>query len=398
MKYKNRFSDLAINGGKPMFEQPLHVGRPNIGDKAQLLDRLNTILESRWFTNNGNFVQELEQRIADFLGVKHCLLICNGTIAMQIAAKALDLSGEIIVPAFTFVATAHAFQWQGITPIFCDIDPDTHCLDPQAVEKLITPKTCAVAGVQVWGQPCAIPELTEICDKHDIHLLYDAAHAFGCSHSSQMIGNFGDLEVFSFHATKFFHSFEGGAITTNNDELAQKIKWMRNFGFSGVDQVDSLGINGKMTEISAAMGLTQLEDLRFLVERNKQNYDQFHRQLSSLPGIKVFCYNEAEKQNFQYIVLEVDEAEAGVSRDFLVEALRAENILARRYFFPGCHHAEPYRSITPPENWDLPQTNELAQKTLILPTGSTVSEQEITIMCQIIHLVCSHAMAEQIVV
>ena len=176
------------------------------------------MLDRRWLSNNGVFVRDFERQIADYLGVKHCIAVCNGTIALELAIRALELKGEVIIPSFTFIATAHALQWQEITPVFCDIDPKTHTLNPWRVESLITPRTSGIIGVHVWGQPCDVETLTEIANKHHLKLMFDASHAFGCSHGRTMIGNFGSAEVFSFHATKFINAFEGGAIVTNDDE------------------------------------------------------------------------------------------------------------------------------------------------------------------------------------
>jgi dTDP-4-amino-4,6-dideoxygalactose transaminase len=246
---------LAILGGSPAFQEPLHVGRPNIGGREQFMEYVNTIFENRWLTNRGPFVKQFEEELTNFLGVKHCITICNATIALEIAIRALGMQGEVIVPSFTFIASAHSLQWQEITPVFCDIDPHTHNLDPLCLEKLITPRTTGIMGVHLWGRPCAVNALQEIAGRRNLKLLYDAAHAFGCTDKGKMIGNFGDAEVFSFHATKFFNTFEGGAIATNDDELAARIRLMQNFGFAGFDNVVSMGTNGKMSEVSAAMGL-----------------------------------------------------------------------------------------------------------------------------------------------
>jgi dTDP-4-amino-4,6-dideoxygalactose transaminase len=196
--------DLAINGAPPAFSEPLHVGRPNVGDKQKLLDYASAILDRAWLTNNGPMVQEFERRVESYLGVKHCVAICNGTVALEIAIRALGLSGEVIVPSYTFIATAHAVHWQGIKPVFADIDPRTHNLDPDSVRSKITPRTSGIVGVHVWGRPAPIEQLKSISDEHELALIFDAAHAFGCSHKGRMIGNFGSAEVLSFHATKFF--------------------------------------------------------------------------------------------------------------------------------------------------------------------------------------------------
>lgn len=369
---------------KAAFSEPLHVGRPNLGDRQKFLARIEKMLDNRWLSNNGPFVQEFESKIADFAGVKHCIAMCNATIALEIAIRAAGMTGEVIVPAFTFVATAHALQWQEITPVFCDIDPVTHNLDPKRVEELITPKTTGIIGVHVWGRPCNVEALTEIAEQRNLKLMFDAAHAFGCSHNGKMVGGFGLAEVFSFHATKFFNTLEGGAVVTNDDEFAAKIRLMKNFGFSGYDNVTYIGTNGKMTEVSAAMGLTNLESLEDFIAVNSQNYKTYSKRISEIPGLSFIEYNETEKNNYHYIVVEVDESQTGISRDGLIDVLSAENILARRYFYPGCHRMEPYRSNYPHARLLLPETEKLSQRILVLPSGTAVSTHDIEVICEIV--------------
>lgn len=383
---KNCLSDLAICGGQPAFKETLHVGRPNIGDRDTLLKRFNQILDNRWLTNNGPFVQEFEAKAAGLLGVKHCIAMCNATIALEIVIRGIGLTGEVIIPSFTFIATAHALQWQEITPVFCDIDPITHTIDPQKIEGLITPKTTGIIGVHLWGRPCAINELSEIAARRNLNLIFDAAHAFGCSYKGQMIGNFGEAEVFSFHATKFINAFEGGMVATNNDALAAKIRLMKNFGFAGYDNVIHIGTNGKMNEICAAMGLVSLESLEIFIEANRRNYAQYQKELADLQGVNLIHHDIAEKNNYQYIVLEIDEALSGISRDQLMKVLHAENIFARRYFYPGCHRMKPYRSYFPHAGLLLPKTEKLTERILILPTGTAIDINDIKKICQIIKL------------
>lgn len=388
---KIRLEDLAIFGANPAFNEKLHVGCPNIGNRDRLFERINDLLDRRWLTNNGFYVQEFEQRIADFIGVKHCIPMCNGTVALEIAIRAAGLTGEVIIPSFTFIATAHALQWQEITPVFCDIDPHTCTINPWRVEAMITPRTTGIIGVHLWGQPCDVEALTEIAQKHNLKLMFDAAHAFGCSYKGHMIGNFGDAEVFSFHATKFFNTFEGGAIATNDDELAAKIRLMKNFGFSGFENVSYIGTNGKMSEVSAAMGLTSLESLDEFVVVNYRNYKKYQHELRDIPGVELLTYDEAEKSNYQYIVLKIEEEIAHISREQLVKILWAENILARRYFYPGCHRMEPYRSYFPHAGLLLPETESLGKRVLVLPTGTALGEDEISKICQIIRFVVQHS-------
>jgi len=381
---KTAVADLAVFGGKSAFDVPVHVGRPNLPDRQRLMKRIGEVLDGRWLTNFGPNLKELQSRVAEITGVKHCLCMCNGTIALEIAIQALNLSGEVILPAFTFVATAHALQWQGITPVFCDVDPVTHNIDPQRVEELITPRTTGIIGVHLWGRGCDVEALTALAKKHSLKLLFDAAHAFCCSYKGRMIGGFGHAEVFSFHATKFFNTFEGGAALTNDDALAEKMWLMQNFGFKGYDNVIYLGTNGKMNEISAAMGLASLESIEDFIAINYRNYGLYGQVLEGLPGIHLIRYDPNEKLNYQYVILEVDEAEAAISRDELVQVLHAENVLARRYFFPGCHKMEPYRSRYPDPSHRLPNTEKLAQRVLALPTGSGVGPNEISCVGQII--------------
>lgn len=383
------WEDLAIFGGKPTFEKPLHVGYPNIGNRAALFERINDILDRRWLTNMGPYSQEFEQRISDMLGVKHCIAMCNGTVALEIAIRALGLTGEVIVPSMTFIATVHALQWQEVTPIFCDIAPGEFHLDPEKVEALITPRTTGIIGVHLWGRPCHVEALTSIAQRRRLKLLFDAAHAFGCSHNGRMIGNFGNAEVFSFHATKCINTFEGGAIVTNDDELAAKIRLMTNFGFGGTDKVVYIGTNGKMNEVSAAMGITSLEDLETFIQLNLSNYQAYVRELTGIRGLRPVMYDEQERNNYHYIVLELDEAVTGVSRDQVVDILRAENVLARRYFYPGCHNMEPYRSYFPLSQLWLPETERMAKRVLVLPTGAAVTAESIKLIGQIIRLVVS---------
>ncbi|MDX2149182.1 MAG: DegT/DnrJ/EryC1/StrS family aminotransferase [Bryobacteraceae bacterium] len=388
---KQKATDLALLGGKPAFAEPLHVGRPNIGDKGKLLERIEDMLDRRWLSNNGPFVQELEARIAKYLGVRNCIAMCNGTVALEIAIRALGLKGEVIVPSFTFIATPHSLQWQEITPVFCDVDPRTHCLDPKQVERLLTPRTSGIIGVHVWGRPCDTQAIEEIAARRRLAVMYDASHAFGCSHEGKFIGNFGQAEVFSFHATKFFNTFEGGAITTNDDDLARRIRLMKNFGFAGFDNVIYLGVNGKMSEVSAAMGLTGMDCLDSFLETNERNYRCYQRGLEGIPGVRLYQYEAGPRWNFQYVVAEVSEHEAGISRDLLVKMFHAENVVARRYFYPGCHRMEPYRSYFPHAGLLLPETESLCERILILPTGTAIGEAEIGTICGLLRLGVAHA-------
>ena len=382
-------AELAIFGGKPAFddENRLVVGRPNIGDRDELFRLMGDALDRRWLTNAGPLVKEFEERLADHLGVKHCVTVCNATVGLEIAAQALGLKGEVITPSFTFIATAHSLQWLGLKPVFCDVDPETHNIDPARIEELITDKTSGIMAVHLWGRPCAVEQLTEIAERHKLALIFDAAHAFGCSYRDGMMGSFGDVEVFSFHATKFFNTFEGGALTTNDDELAHRMRLMRNFGFADYDEVDSVGTNGKMSEVCAAMGLVSLKSVDNFVAVNKRNYDLYREELAGVQGVKVIEYNETERNNFQYIVLQIPARPEGLSREELRLALWKENVIARRYFYPGCHRMAPYRDHGP---YDLPVTEQLSDELLLMPNGTAVSEDDIRKICRMIGLMMAH--------
>lgn len=383
MKPIRSSKDLAIHAAPPAFAEPLHVGRPNVGSRETFMRLAGEMFDRRWFTNNGPLVQRFEQRIAEYLGVNHCVAMCNGTIALEIAIRALGLTGEVIVPSYTFVATAHALHWQGITPVFADIDPVTHNLDPAAVRRMITPRTTGIIGVHLWGRAAPVDELQQIADEHGLQMMYDAAHAFGCSHEGRMIGNFGRAEVLSFHATKFFNTFEGGAVVTNDDALAEAMRLMRNFGFAGYDNVIHPGTNGKMVEVCAAMGLANLDHIDAVIAANRRNYHAYHEALADLPGLSVLTYNERERNNYQYVVVEVEE-NCPVSRDDIIAALHAENVLARKYFWPGCHKMKPYRDLFPHAGLVLPNTERVADRVVVLPTGTALSAIDVGTIASII--------------
>ena len=390
---KSSLDELAFFGAAPLFHAALHVGRPNVCDELKLLERMHEVLESRWLTNNGDQVKEFERRIAKTVGVRHCVAMCSGTTALEIAIRAAKLTGEVIVPSFTFVATAHALQWQGITPVFCDID-DSFCLDPELVEELITPRTTGIIGVHLWGNTCNVEALAAICGRHQLSLLFDAAHAFGCSRGGVMVGGFGRAEVFSFHATKFVNTLEGGAVITDDSVLAESCRAMRNFGYSEDDRVLALGINGKMNEIEAVMGLTSLDHMEEIIATNRNNYIEYQRELRDIPGVSLMDYRANERNNFQYIVVEIGE-DARISRDLVQALFQAEGILVRRHFHPGCHRMEPYRSLYPGTGSRLPRTERACARMLCLPTGMAVGLEQIRTVCALLRFVVENGPAIQ---
>ncbi len=373
-------SEAAVLGGMPAFTDALCVGRPNMPNRHAFMSRMEKMLDSGRLTNLGPMVQEFEQRVAEVAGTRHCVATCNATVGLELAISALGMKGDVIVPSFTFIATVHALWRQGISPIFCDVDPVTHCLDLASVEAAITSRTTGILGVHLWGNMSATNELHEIAERHGLKLLFDAAHAFACGTKHRAVGSYGDAEVFSFHATKFVHSFEGGAIVTDNGELANRLRLMTNFGFTDEDVVEHLGTNGKMSEASAAMGLTSLESMDEIIAINKRNYAAYGVALEAIPGIRLQHRNAEEPHNYHYVVTEVDEYLVGMSRDELVAALRLENIIARRYFYPGCHRMQPYAGLFPLAGRTLPNTEALARRVMILPTGQAMTEDDIGLL------------------
>lgn len=382
---------LAIFGGPPAFASPLHVGWPNIGDRDRFLALVGEVLDRRRLTNSGPLVEEFERRLAARLGVRHCVVVSNATVGLELAYAEAGLTGEVIVPSFTFIATVHALRRIGCTPVFCDIDPRSHNIDPRVVERLITPRTTGIVGVHLWGRACDVLALEAIAARHGLSLVFDAAHAFGCAAGGRPIGAWGRASVFSFHATKVLNSFEGGAIVTSDDSLADRLQSARNFGFTGAghDDVVQLGTNAKMPEVSAAMGLVNLEAVDDFIAINRRNHLAYRRALEGLPGLALQTFDESQHPNCQYAVVEVDAAGAGVTRDDLLAVLHAENVLARRYFWPGAHRLEPYRTTHPRAADSLPHTEAVAARVLVLPTGSGVSEEQIGVIGEILRAALS---------
>ncbi len=388
---KAAIEDLALFGGAPALERPAHVGAPNVGDPARIGALIAGALERRGLTNDGPLVRDLEARLREAHGVRHAIATSSGTLALMLLVRALGLTGSVVVPALTFVATAHALLWQGVTPLFCDVDPETWTLDPERVEELVRPDTTGILGVHLWGRTCEVEALEALARRRGLRLAFDAAHAVGCSRAGRPVGGFGDGEALSFHATKVLNAFEGGAVTTDDDELAERVTLLRNFGFADVDLVVSAGLNAKMSEAHAAMGLASLEVLPGFLDANARNMRAYRRGLRDLPGVRLCGRPDDPETNHHYVVVEVDEAAGGLSRDALLELLTGENVLARRYFFPGCHRMEPYRSLWPEAGRRLPVTERILERVLCLPTGTATDEDTIERICELIRFACRHA-------
>ncbi|MEU8891609.1 dTDP-4-dehydro-6-deoxyglucose aminotransferase [Streptomyces sp. NPDC048442] len=380
---KRVVTDLALFGGPATFLRPLLVGMPTVGDRARFLARLEWALDNDWLTNGGPLAMELEGRIADLAGVRHCVATCNATSALQLLLRASGVTGQVIMPSLTFAATPHAASWVGLEPVFCDVDPVTGCLDPARVEELITPATGAILGVHLWGRAAPVVELEKLAAEHGVKLFFDAAHAFGCTSGDRPIGSFGNAEVFSLHATKTVMSFEGGAVTTDDGELAERLVALRNFGIDRNKSVTAVGINAKMSECSAAMGLTSLDAFAQTRERNRDNHALYRSELHGVPGVEVLPFDESERNNHQYLILLTDRAVTGLHRDRLQALLQAEKVFPQLYFSPPCHLMPAYR--TEPA-LRLEHTERLAERVLALPTGPSVSFEDIRRVCSIVRI------------
>ena len=384
---KRSLKDLAVFGGRPGFLKPLHVGRPGPIDRDRFFDRLAWALDNQWLTNGGPLTREFEDRVAEVAGARNCIATCNATCGLQLVMHAAGVTGEVIMPALTFVATPHAVRWLGLDPVFCDVDPATGCLDPEQVRAAVTDRTSAVVGVHLWGRPCDVDGLEKVAADYGLQLVFDAAHAIGVTANGRPVGTFGDAEVFSFHATKVVTAFEGGAVVTDDDGLAEMVRGLHNFALASPTPVPAGGTNAKMNEAAAAMGLTSLDAFGAVVEHNKSNYEIYRNELGGVPGVGVLELDETERNNFQYVIVSVDEATTGLERDVLLDVLHAENVVAKPYFSPPCHHMEPYRSRSPV---CLPYTEALSARVVALPTGPSISREDIRRICNVVRLAAAH--------
>lgn len=358
----------------------LYVTRPILPSFDSFCEQAKEIWDSGVLTNNGPKVQELERALTQYLKVSNTSVFCNGTIGLLCAIKALDLSGEVITTPFTFPATPHVLSWQGIKPVFCDIEEDTFNLDPQKIEALISSETTAILGVHVFGNPCHIVEIDEIAKKYGLKVIYDAAHAFGVEVSGRGIGSFGDITMFSFHATKLFHTLEGGGLTFDNALLEEKIYSIRNFGIENEDLVSMVGINGKVNELQAIMGLLNLPDIDAKIIERKHLFDKYQDNLDGINGISLHMPVEGIRPNYQYCVIRVDHELFGMSRDDLYEEMKQYNIFTRKYFYPPCYQYTHYRE----EKAKFPVTEKVSSEVLCLPIYNGLDSVLVKNVCDII--------------
>lgn len=336
---------------------------PNKDKYQSYVDRIFT---SGWLTNNGSLLQELEQRLAEYIGVKNIILVANGSLALQLAYKALELKGEVITTPFSFAATTSTLAWEGLKPIFADIDPDSFNIDPAKIEAQITANTSAIVPVHVFGNPCEVEAIQAIADKHNLKVIYDAAHAFGSEYKSQSVLNYGDISTLSFHATKLFHTIEGGAVITNDDELAKKIRLLINFGISSPTTITSVGTNAKMNEFEAAMGLCVLDEIETIKQQRANIWQIYTEELVDL--FQFQQWNEHGQNNHAYapVLFESEEQLLKVEVQ-----LKENNILARRYFYPSLDTLDYLKT-----NQVCKYSRDIASRILCLPIYPSLNTVE----------------------
>jgi len=347
--------------------EPIYLTQPYLPPLENFLPYLEKIWKSKWLTNNGDFHKQFEKELVDYLGVKHISLFTNGTLAIITALQALKITGEVITTPFSFVATTHSLWWNNIKPVFVDIEPDTFNLDPEKIEAAITPQTTAILPVHVYGNPCNVNRIQEIADIYGLKVIYDACHAFGVKLNGESILNFGDMSVLSFHATKVFTTFEGGAIICKDEATKKRIDYLKNFGFAGETTVVAPGINAKMNEFQAALGVLQLKYVDEAIERRKRVAELYKGKLQHVEGISFLDDIEGVKHSYSYFPILIDEKKFGVSRDEVYAELKKNNIMVRRYFYPLISQFPTYKGLDSARPENLPVAEEVTKKVLCLP-------------------------------
>jgi dTDP-4-amino-4,6-dideoxy-D-glucose transaminase len=372
--------DRIVNAYR--LSEPVYVTRPTMPALNDYTEYLRGIWERRWLTNDGMLHQELERRLCAYLGVEHLSLFCNGTIALLVALNALGIdSGEVITTPFTFPATAHVLYWNGLRPVFCDIDETTFNIDPNHIERLIGPDTKAILAVHVYGTPCDVDALQAIAGRHGLHVIYDAAHAFGVKYRGRPIVDYGDVSMLSFHATKLFSTIEGGALVSRTAAQRSRINFLKNFGIAGEEEVIGPGINGKMDEFQAAFGLLHLRMVADEIALRKGIAGIYRERLARVPGLTMLRDSDSTQPNYAYFPILVNPGAYGPNRDALFQALRSCNIISRKYFYPLVSRAPCYAALPSAAPSGLPVAERAASRVLCLPIYGTLP-------CQTVHTIC----------
>lgn len=366
------------------FSQPVYITQPLLPDIDKVMEKIGQIWKSKHLTNNGMMVCRLEKELGEYLKVKYLSLFSNGTMALQLACRILKLSGEVITTPFTFAATPHALVWNNIKPVFCDVENETLNIDPQGIERLITPKTTAILPVHVYGNPCAVEQIQQIADRYGLKVIYDAAHAFGVEVDGKPIGAFGDISMFSFHATKVYHTVEGGGLAFCSPILKEKADLLRNFGIKSEDSIVESGTNAKLNELQAAMGLLVLELVDEEIRNRKKVANQYRDALKDIPGLTFFKDISGVRHNYSYFVIRIDRKQFGRSRDEVCEELKRYNVFSRKYFYPLCSQFECYRDLPSAAEGSLPVAEKAAGEVLALPMHGRMSTDTVDRICRII--------------
>ena len=360
------------------------VTSPLLPNLDEFNEMLKQIWDSKWITNNGQFHQQLEQALAEYLGVPYISLFTNGTLPLITALQALHITGEVITTPYSFVATTHALWWNGIKPVFVDIDPSNCGLDPEKIEAAITPRTTAIMPVHCYGKPCDTERIQAIADKYGLKVIYDAAHAFGVKVNGESILNNGDMSTLSFHATKVYNTLEGGALVVKDTATKQRIDYLKNFGFAGETEVVAPGINSKMDEVRAAYGLLNLKQVDAAIEARHQVVIRYREALRDVKGIRFFDDMPGVRHNYSYFPIFVDAEQYGMTRDELYFKMKENNVLGRRYFYPLISTFSTYRGLESARPENLPVATRIASEVICLPMHHTLSVTDVEKVIELI--------------
>jgi dTDP-4-amino-4,6-dideoxygalactose transaminase len=366
------------------FERPIYVTRPLLPPLAELTAELEKVWASGWLANGGEQHVALESELAAWLGAPHLSLFNNGTVALIVACQALRVAGEVITSPFTFPATPHVLSWNNVTPVFADIDPETMTITPATIEPLITGATSAVLGVHVYGIPCDVRGIDRLARTHGLKVVYDGAHAFGTTVDGEPIARFGDATMFSFHATKLFHTAEGGALAVRDADLKARVDLLKNFGIKNEEEVVLPGINGKMNELQAALGRVVLRHVEAERARRANIAAIYRQRLAGVPGLRLVSMPNGARDSHQYLILRVDTRAAGCSRDALQARLKRFNIVTRKYFHPLCSQYGCYRHLPSAHPENLPNAHRVAAEVLSLPYYGGLSDDDLHRICDAI--------------
>lgn len=367
-----------------MIDKPIYVTSPLLPSLEDFTFLLKEIWESKMLTNNGNFHQKLEEELAKYLKVPYLSLFTNGTLPLITALQAMRITGEVITTPFSFVATTHSLWWNGIKPVFVDIEPETCNLDPSKIEAAITPKTTAIMPVHVYGQPCKTKEIQEIANKYGLKVIYDAAHAFGVEINGESILNFGDMATLSFHATKVYNTLEGGALVVHDEQTKKRIDYLKNFGFASETEVVAPGINSKVDEVRAAYGLLNLKQVDHAINSRRKVAIRYRDELQGVKGITFFNDIPGVRHNYSYFPIFINAEEYGMTRDELYFKMKEHNVFGRRYFYPLISTFSTYRGLDSANPDNLPIATQMSNNVICLPMHHALSENEVEYILQII--------------